>query len=265
MPDIPPTTETPVSEPRPQQSLVARLLNILAAPGEVFASIRNAPPAHANWLVPAIILVAVSWLGAWLVFSDASIRQQLRELSEKAIEQQIARQHMPEAQAAKAREAAEKFADLGPILGGVAGPVIVAFVTPFFVGLLLWVVANHALKAPLPYFKAVEVVGLAAMISVLDAIVRTLLILVMSRPTASLSPALFIKDFDPANALHSLAVFVNPLVIWLLIVRAMGMAAVTGKSFRKAAVWVFGLWIGYSGMMWATGWMAQHAAKKMGG
>jgi len=265
MPDIPPALEPAAPQQRPSPSLAARMFNVFAAPGEVFDSIKNTPPAHANWLVPALTLLVVSWLGAWLIFSDAAIRQQMRELSEKAIDQQIARQHMTETQAEEARKAAGKFADLGPMLGAVVGPVVVAFVTPFLLGLLFWVIANHALKTSLPYLKAVEVVGLAAMISVLEAIVRTFLIVITERPTASLSPVLFIKDFDPANALHSLSVFANPLVIWLLLVRAIALAAVTGRSFRKAAGWVFGLWLGYTGLMWATGWMAQHAARKLGG
>src|SRR5207244_11325261 len=116
MPDIPPTLAPAAPQQRPLQSLAGRMFNIFAAPGEVFDSIKNTPAAHANWLVPALTLLAVSWLGAWLVFSDAAIRQQVRELSEKAIDQQIAKQHMSEAQAEQARKTAEKFADLGPML-----------------------------------------------------------------------------------------------------------------------------------------------------
>src|SRR5947208_3351955 len=134
MPDIPPALEPTAPQQRPSPSLPARMFNIFAAPGEVFDSIKNTPPAHANWLVPALTLLAVSWIGAWLVFSDAAIRQHMRELSEKAIDQQIASQRMTQEQAEKA----EKVADIVPIALAVAGPVVAAFATPFFLGLLLW-------------------------------------------------------------------------------------------------------------------------------
>ena len=105
----------------------------------------------------------------------------------------------------------------------------------------------------------------ASMISVLEAIVRTLLILVTGNMFASLSPMLLIKDFDAQNTLHSLALLVNPLVFWLLSVRAIGLARVTGRSFMKAAIWVFGLWCGYTGFMWALGRLGQMMGERMGG
>jgi len=207
----------------------------------------------------------VSWLGSWLVFSQEALRHQMQEATEKAIEQRIGGQHMPEAQAEEARQAALKVAGITQTIGIVAGPIFVAFVPPFFLGLVFWVVARQALKAPLPYMKVVEVIGLAGMISVLEAVVRILLILATGNLAASLSPILLIKEFDPAKALHSLAILANPLAFWMLAVRAMGLARVTGASFRKAAFWVFGLWCGYMGVFWALGWAAQQLAKKMGG
>jgi len=265
MSQSPPTIEQPAVPQEGPQSLGTRLLNVFAAPSEVFDSIKNTPPAHANWLVPALLLIVVSWIGAWLIFSQESVQQQMREAAEKAIDQQIARQHMSEQQAEQARQAAEKYGAIGQTVGAAVAPIFTGFGTPFFLGLLFWIVANHALKARLPYMKVVEVVGLAAMISVLEAIVRILLILVTGKLSASLSPALLIKDFDPANMLHSLSVFANPLVFWLLSVRAIGLARVTGRSFVKAASWVFGLWCAYTGFFWALGWLAQQIAKKKGG
>src|SRR5947199_5373252 len=107
MAETPPSVEPTVSASEPRSSLASRLLNVFAAPGEVFDSIKNTAAAHSNWVAPALILLVVSWIGGALVFSQDSIKQQIRDTSEKAIEKQIAKQHMPEAQAEKMREAAE--------------------------------------------------------------------------------------------------------------------------------------------------------------
>src|SRR5436190_15406067 len=204
MPEMPPALEPSSTSELARQSLPARMLNIYAAPAEAFDSIKGKEPVHSNWLAPALLLLVVSWLGAWLVFSQDALKQQMREASEKAIEQQITAQHMSEAQAEQARQAAEKYGAIGQTIGFFASPILMAFLPPFILGLLFWFVAQHVLKAPLPYLKIVEVFGLAAMISVLETVVRTLLILVTGNLSASLSPTLLIKDFDPAKASHSL-------------------------------------------------------------
>src|SRR4051812_21600088 len=99
MPENPSTIPPDVSEPRPRPSLVARMMNVLAAPGETFESITGTEPDHANWLAPVLLFLLVSWVSAAMVFSQPAIQQQMREAAEKAIDRQIARQHMPEAQA----------------------------------------------------------------------------------------------------------------------------------------------------------------------
>src|SRR5260370_31459742 len=84
-------------------SLGARLFNIFATPAEVFDQIKGTIVSPANWLLPGLILIAVSWIGAWLIFSQDSIQQQLKEITEQAIEKQIVKSHMSEQQAEQAR------------------------------------------------------------------------------------------------------------------------------------------------------------------
>ena len=54
----------PEAPPPPAMSLVGRLLNVFATPGDVFQEVKAAPETAANWLVPALILIAVSWAAA---------------------------------------------------------------------------------------------------------------------------------------------------------------------------------------------------------
>lgn len=124
-----------------------------------------------------------------------------------------------------------------------------AFITPFWGGLILWLVGSFALKAPFPYLKAVEIAGLANMILVLDVVVRTLLVLITGNLFATLSLTLVVKDFDPQNTLYSLLALVNVMTFWLLAVRSVGLARLTGASAAKAAAWIFGIWIVLSGIL----------------
>ena len=130
----PPVLETPPVPPQPSMSLAGRLFNVFATPGEVFESIRGTMVSTANWLVPAIVLMAVSWLGVWLVFSQDSIQQQLREITDQAIEKSIQKKHLSDAQAEQARAIGTKFAGVGQKVSAFGAPVFAGLVTPFWWG-----------------------------------------------------------------------------------------------------------------------------------
>ena len=121
------------------------------------------------------------------------------------------------------------------------------------------------LKGNFPYMKAVEVVGLANMIGVLEVIVKTLLIVGLGNLYASPSLVLLVKEFDPQNTVHSLLALVNVMTFWLLAVRGIGLARLSGVSFAKAAAWVFGIWAAYTGLLIGLAFVAKTAFKRIGG
>ncbi len=233
----------------PSSSLFGRMANVFAAPGEVFQEVKAGPPSTANWLAPALILILAGWLGGWLVLSQESVKQQLSDLTTKAIDRQIEKGKIPKEQAEAARQAGQKYGGIGVKISMVATPVLAAFFTPFWWGLILWLVGNQALKGAFGYMKAVEVAGLANMIGLLDAVVKTLLIIALGNVFAAPSPALFLKDFDPQNTGHALLGALSVMTLWLLAVRSVGLARLSGASFGQAAAWVFGLWALLTGLM----------------
>jgi VIT1/CCC1 family predicted Fe2+/Mn2+ transporter len=103
------------------------------------------------------------------------------------------------------------------------------------------------------------------MVSVLDVVVKTLLIVGLGNLYAAPSLVLLVKEFDPQNTVHSLLAIVNVMTFWLLAVRATGMARLSGVSFAKAALWVFGIWAAYTGLFVGLGVLAKAAFKGIGG
>jgi hypothetical protein len=257
-----PPAAQPEVPPEPPMSLVGRLCNIFAAPADVYDEVAARPVEGANWLVPALLIITVSLLGLWLILSQESIRHQITDITDKAIEKQAQASHMSEQQAEQARQMGEKWATIGPVVGGVFLSLFSAFGTPFVWGLILWLVGDKALKGGFPYMKAVEVVGLANMIVVLDAVLRTLLVVATGNLYASASAAMLVKNFDGQNPLHMLLIYVNIMTFWVLAVRAVGMARLARTSFIKAAVWVFGIWIAYNSFFYALSVGLQTLAKR---
>ena len=246
-------------------SLGGRLLNVFATPGDVFQEVKAAKVSTANWLVPALILIVVSWLSSLVIFSQPSINHQLSEITEQAIQKQVERSKMSEQQAEQARAMGEKWAGISTKIGAAIVPVLYGFVTPFFWGLIVWGVGVGLLKAKFPYMKAVEIVGLANMLSVLEVILRTLLVVGLGNLYASTSLVLFVKQFDPQNTVHSLLTVVNVMTFWLLAVRGIGLARLSGASIAKAVAWVFGVWVAYTGLFVGLAFLAKSAFKRIGG
>jgi hypothetical protein len=94
---------------------------------------------------------------------------------------------------------------------------------------------------------------------------KALLILVMGNLFVSPSLMLLVKDFNPQNPAHSLLALVNVMTIWILAVRAIGLARLANVSIAKAALWVFGIWGAYTGLFWGLGAAAQLVAKRASG
>jgi hypothetical protein len=260
-----PSEPQPEAPQPPSMSLWGRLLNVFATPGDVFQEVKDAKVSTANWLVPSLILIVVSWVSSLLIFSQPSINHQLSEITEQAIQKQVERSQMSEQQAEQARAMGEKWAGISAKIGAALTPVIAGFVTPFFWGLIVWGVGAGLLKAKFPYMKAVEIVGLANMVNVLEIILRTLLIVGLGNLYASTSLVLLVKQFDPQNTVHSLLALVNVMTFWLLAVRGIGLARLSGVSFAKALAWVFGVWVAYTGLLVGLAYLAKAAFKRIGG
>ncbi|HWQ91936.1 MAG TPA: hypothetical protein VN673_09715 [Clostridia bacterium] len=235
-------------------SLGGRMVNILAVPSEVLGEVKRSGPCAANWLVPGALISLVGILASLLVFAQPAVQQQMREMTLQSIERQIQLGKVPPAQAEKMREMAESYGSIGFKISAFGAPLFTGFAVPVIWGLMLWLVARLVYKAEFDLMKVVEMTGLAGMVSLLDTVVRSLLILTTGNLFASAGPVLLIKNFDAQNPTHTLVAVFNVLVFWVLGVRAVGLSHLAGISFFKASVWVFGIWATYTGVMVGFGY-----------
>jgi hypothetical protein len=237
---------TPVPEspqqapPAPQTSLGARLLNVFASPGEVFEEVKAAPPSFANWLVPAVLLSIIGVIFSMLVFSQPAIVQSVKEQQEKKMDELVKAGKMKQEDA----ERAEQFT--GPTTIKLFTSVYWLFITfgrVFWWALVMMLLGRWFLHARFGYGKALEVSGLAIMISLLGAIVAMLLIVKFERLTATPGLGFVISDFDATRKSHWFAGAANVFSIWQVCVLAVGLSRLAGVRFTKAALLVFVYWI----------------------
>jgi mannitol-specific phosphotransferase system IIBC component len=251
LPECPPEVSAP-----PTTSLAARLLNVFAVPGDVFAEVKATPRSVGNWLVPTLLVLVLSMASAALIYSQPTIQQQLREQQDQVIQKMVGKGWINQEQAEAQRLKAGTSTNLLPFLGMA---VVQAGVTPFGWGLILWLLGVLVFKAKFPFMKAVEVTGLASAITGLGIIVSTLMVVGLGNMFASPSPTLLLKHFDPQKPSHSLLAVVNVITFWVLVVRAIGLARLAGVPVLRAAFWVFGVWFAYMSLLLGIG-MAVRAA-----
>ncbi len=174
----------------PASSLGARLMNIFVTPGDVFAEVRDSPVRHANWYVPALLFLLASWFAAALMLSQDSIRHQLAEAQDQAIQKQFQKQidagTITQAQVDQKKIEISKFAGIGTTVGFFVSPLFVAGAAPFWGGFVIWTGAVWLFKRPVHFLKAVEVVGLAMVIEAVGALVKGLLCAGMGSLVAAL-------------------------------------------------------------------------------
>jgi hypothetical protein len=231
----------------PPTSLGSRLLNVFAAPGEVFAEVKNSPPRTSNWLVPALIYVVVGVISSFVIFSQPAIIQQIRDQQAKVMDQQVKAGKLTQAQADQAMTVIEKFA--GPammIVFGSVGAVAGSFIHIFWWALVLWLMGQLFLKIKFPFLKAVEIAGLSTMILILGMAVGVLLTVIMGKIGMTPSLALLVSNFDMKNKTHLLLAAVNVFNFWHVGVAACGLARVTGAPFSKALLLVGLYWLAFA-------------------
>src|SRR6266567_4701928 len=95
---------------RPASSLAGRLLNVFAAPGDVFEEIRTSAPSTANWFVPLLLSCLIGVCYVFVVFSQETILQSMREAQEKAMQKQVDAGKLTQQQAEQRLEMAQRFA-----------------------------------------------------------------------------------------------------------------------------------------------------------
>ncbi len=235
-----PATESPPEAPKPRTtSLLARLMNVFAVPGQVFEEVKASPMRFANWIVPTLLWVIVSAVATTVLLSQPDIQQKLHDAESKLLDKQTQAGNTTTAEAAKALSA----------LDTVTAPLVVALVVAFGLvrvfwwAFVLWMFGLTFLRSRFDYAKGLEVAGLAIMISVLGGIVTLVITVDVGHMFSGHGPAFTITDAALNRRSSLLNGAASLFSIWQLGVMSVGLSRIAGVSFLRAAWLVFAYWV----------------------
>jgi len=225
-----------------------RILNVFVDPKPAFADIAARP----SWWVP-MVLITLCVLAFMLAFSshvgwEHFLRQQF--------EQSPRAQNMSPEDRERALEPQLKY---GPAFGTVIPVVITPVMTLITAGVLLFVF-NNMFGAAASFKQVLAVVSYASLPRVLGTL-GALLVMFLKDPTdfdlknsAGYNLGFYIDPHSVPAWLHSLFTSIDVFAIWVILLLATGMAAVTRKKWSSALNGVLIPWlvVVVIGMVWAT-------------
>jgi Yip1 domain len=211
-------------------SLVAKLFDMLASPGEVFDEVLATPPRLANWLVPTVLVA----LASLILLRAASTERVPAAAASQTIEAQAATSEAAAGQAEPGSLDWQRLSMLATLAGTFAGTFWSAF--------LLWLIGCAFLRTRFSYLKTLEVVALAGMIVALGAVVTALLIGASGNPDARPALSFFVRRLPSTSHARLFLDAFNFFHLWTATVLALGLSRLSGVSFKESAFWVFGYW-----------------------
>lgn len=239
-------------------SLGARLVNVFAAPGELFAAVAAAPFSIANWLVPTAIVGLIGLIANLVIFGQPALMQQVVEAQDRELQKRVESGKIRAEDAERAKEVMRGIGMTVMRVAGGVGAVVAALLTPLWWGWLAWMVARWVFRAPLPYLRAVEVAALAGLIGAVGTLVAVFLAVGLGRLFAGPHLGMLVTDFDMTRRLHLAMGAVNFFSLWQMLLVAMGMARLMGRPWVPVAVVWMGVWAGYKAIAVILG-LAQFA------
>jgi hypothetical protein len=238
-----PVQESTSDPPQPvAMSLAARLLNVFAVPGEVFAGVMAGRFHLGNWLLPALLLAVVGILTANVKSSHPGIQRQIRaklDQQAKTMEEQVKAGKLRQADVDRLQAVTRILSN--PLISRTAGSIAAVIFGPalvFWWAFLLWLLGRRYLKVQVGYLKALEVAGLALMISVLGGIVMLLLVIDLPKLLAIPGAMLVFTDLETAQKSRLLGAVDLLFLAWLVGVLSVGLAKLAGVPFLRAAWFV---------------------------
>lgn len=255
--NVPPGNSAPQEE-KPNLGVLQRLTGCIISPGETFADINRKP----TWIVPVLIIVVVALasfaLLQWKVKPDWNqiIRQQITARA------QSSGQNLTEEQIQQQVRIGSTFAKYTPVVIIVFTPIVyLALAGIFALALLL-------MQAQTTFRKIFSVVTWSACVTSLMGAIVTVLALFLKQDVESIDltkpESISVTNLgglmpsDMSAPLKALGASFDVFTIWLLILLAIGFAAVSGKrsmTTGKSASVVFGLWV-----LWVIGKVGWAAA-----
>lgn len=232
-----------------------KMVGIFTEPGNIFENISKFELKASNWVIPVILVIVFSIASQFFVMSNPQIKYDIIEKQmkkvEKNFEDAVAEGNMTQEQAdqylSSTRERMENMTGSGTqVVINAVSITVVTFIMFFIVSGFFFLLAKFALKGEGSYSIALSAYGLPYYILILQAIVVTILSLLMNKLVTGVSIATFM-DVEKTEIMGYILSKIDIFSIWFYTLVSIGFAKLfKASNSTKYFIMVFGSWIGFS-------------------
>jgi hypothetical protein len=238
--EIPQLSPLEAPEPFTPANAMSRFINVIAAPREAFAGMATVEKRASLWLFPMIAMIIVSSAVAWVLMSNPEMQLKMRTQMREQFDNLPADKKLTPQQADDMIDMQVK---LSPIMGAVgallAVPAMWLLVSGVFYGIVSFILGGHT-----SYSRVLAVYGIASIIMVIETMVTTMMQVGIGSLTASISLG-FLMDAKTNAYIHGALTHINPFTFWWMWVFALGLAEISGLTWKKALGGIAGAWVLY--------------------
>lgn len=242
------STQQGESAPEPVEniSIGDAMAGVFSEPGNTFESVKVSTKKN-YWLIPLLILIAVSMLSSLLVTRDeeltSEIKTQQKEAMKKRFDEAIKEGKMTKEQADEQLDKTEKmFGGSTFVIFGLIGSIFGVLIIFFLKALVYWG-GLKLFKGSGSYTDMMNVLGLTSLIMAIQLIVDTVLAIIMGKLMMNIGPVLFIAKESVSKDMYVFIANFDLINFWYLVVVGIGLAKVSKLKTGITMPFVFALWL----------------------
>ena len=201
--------------PQTERSVVGRILRVFYAPSETFEAVAE-QRSVADWLVPTFIVAAVIFVSTY-VTSPIYVAETMEQIREQTPAEQ---------------PTVEGTGDAIRISGLIAAPVM-TFVM-LFIGAAIYLLVGKLLGGLLGYGHCLALVAYTSLISILQHIVKTPLVLANETMDVQIGLGMFLSEEARESFGGHLLSLIDPFIVWMIVIAGLGLSIV-GQIDRSRA------------------------------
>ena len=236
------TSVRPTAEGTPQLSQMERVVDVFTAPSKTFTDIKN---GHTSWWLPFVLFIVVGtalWATVNAKVTWATVAENGVKMSPRAAE---AMDNLkPEQRAQQMKVSAMAQAGIW-----AAAPIFVLLMDLIGAAILLGTI-NFGFGGKATFGKMLAVVWYAGLPGLIKLLIGIIGLFAGVTPDAFLpqNPAgtnlgYYMNPLEANKALYTLAVSIDPITIWSMVLLAIGVATVAGVKRSAGYIAVFGWWV----------------------
>jgi hypothetical protein len=222
------------------------MAGVFSEPGNTFEAVKSSAKKN-YWLIPLIILIAVSIISSFLVTRDeelvSEIKTQQKEAVKKRLDESVKEGKMTREQADQQIEQTEKmFGGSMFVIFGLIGSVFGVLLIFFLKALVYWG-GLKIFKGSAGYGDIMNVLGLTSLIMAIQLIVDTVLAILMGKLMMNIGPVLFFSEESVGKSMFTFIANFDMINIWYSIIVGIGLAKVSNLKNSITVPFVFALWL----------------------